>query len=101
MNLTPTLTIEQKSTTVHAVLGIAIGVLAGIMSKHPYQIATGGILMFTIGVLLLLYFVMQKLFGLKALETPDKKYGAKWYLSNGAYPYLIFWLLAWIVLYNI
>ena len=95
------ITLEQKSTAVHAVAGVAIGVVSGVMTKDPYQIGEGAILLFMLGILAMLYFVSQKAFNLKAQETADKKYGWKWYLSNGFWPYFIFWLLAWIAIYNI
>ena len=99
MNLN--LNIDQKSTILHSTVGIGIGLLSGIMSKDPYQIGNGGIVIFMLGILALLYYVSQKFFSLKANETAEKKYGKKWYLSNGAYPYMIFWLVAWIFLYNL
>ena|SRR3989344_1014945 len=95
------ITLEQKSTAVHGVAGVVIGVVSGFMTKDPAQIGNGAIILFMLGVLSLLYFVSQKLFNLRGQETADKKYGWKWYLSNGFYPYTILWLLAWIAVYNI
>ncbi|HIK00386.1 TPA: hypothetical protein H1016_02485 [archaeon] len=95
------ITLEQKSTAVHVVIGIVIGLVSGFMTKDPYQIGNGGILLFMLGILALVYFVSQRIFNLRGQETTDKKYGAKWYLSNGVYPYAIFWLLAWLIIYNI
>ena len=95
------ITLEQKSTALHVVAGILAGIASGFMAKDPYQIGNGGIILFTLGILSILYFVSQRFFKLRSIETPEKKYGAKWYLSNGFYPYAIFWLLVWIMIYNI
>ena len=95
------LTLEQKSTAVHGIGGVLIGIISGVMTKDPYQIGNGGVLLFMLGILAILYFITQRLFKLRTLETAEQKYGAKWYLTNGFYPYAIFWLLAWIAIYNI
>ncbi len=95
------ITLEQKSFTFHGVIGIVFGVLSGIMSKDPYQIPGSQILVLTLGVLFILYYASQRIFKLRELSTEQKKYDFKWFASNGIYPYLVFWLLAWIVIYNV
>jgi hypothetical protein len=107
------ITLEQKSFAFHGILGVIIGVLSGIMTKDPYQIPNSGILLLTIGVLAITYYIAKRIFKLAEISTDaltsvssqklgdQKKYDFKWYLSNGVYPYLILWLLAWIIIYNI
>lgn len=95
------LTLEQKATALHGVLGAGIGVLSGLLSKDPYQLPNSQIILLVLGALAILYFVTQRLFKLREIMAEPQKYGAKWYLSNGAYPYLIFWLVVWIAVYNL
>ncbi len=95
------ITLEQKSTAVHGAFGVILGVASGILSKDPYQLANTQILLLTVGVLFILYFITQKLFKLREISTEKQKYDKKWYLSNGVYPYLIFWLVVWIFVYNL
>ena len=95
------ITVEQKSTALHGIIGVGIGIASGVLSKDPYQMPNTQILLLTLGVLLILYYVSQKLFKLREISTEQQKYDKKWYLSNGVYPYLIFWIVAWILVYNI
>ncbi len=95
------LTLEQKSTFLHVAGGVLVGVASGFMTKDPYQIGSGASLGFMLSILAIVYFITQRGFNLRSHETPEQKYGVKWYLTNGVYPYVVFWLLAWIVIYNI
>ncbi|HIK02955.1 TPA: hypothetical protein H1012_03875 [archaeon] len=95
------ITVEQKSTALHGILGTGIGIASGVMSKDPYQLPNLQILLLSLGVLFILYYVSQKLFKLREMSSEQMKYDAKWYLGNGAYPYIIFWIVTWILVYNI
>ena len=95
------ITLEQKSTAIHGIVGVGIGVLSGVLSKDPYQLANTQLVLLAVGIAAIFYFISQKLFKLKEISTEQQKYDTKWYLSNGTYPYFIFWIVAWIALYNI
>ena len=95
------LTLDQKSTTINGIVGAVIGVASGILSKDPYQIPNLQILLLAVGVSAILYFITQKILNLKALSTEQVKYGGKWFLAHGAYPYFLVWLVAWVAIYNL
>ncbi len=94
-------TLEQKSTFLHIAGGVLVGIASGVMTKDPWQIGNQGAVLFMFGIMSILYFIATRGLKLRSQETPEKKYGIKWYLSNGIYPYVVFWLLAWIAIYNI
>ena len=67
------LTLEQKSTAIHGIGGVLIGIISGVMTKDPYQIGNGGVLLFMLGILAILYFITQRFFKLRSIETAEQK----------------------------
>ena len=94
--------IEQKSVIIHAIIGVIIGAVSGILSSDPYQVGNGFIFLLMLVVLVVTGQLVQKLFNLADEKTPegDKKYDFKWWMMQGGLIYVGFWLIVWVLFYN-
>jgi len=88
------LTLEVKSMLVHILIGGIIGFISSQL--HSNYI----VLMMMLVVLLATGQLTQYLLKIKTTEE-GKKYDRKWWLSNGGWQYVTFWLLTWILFLNI
>ena len=89
---------ELKSTLVHAAVGSLVGLVSSVLTSGKLALimmvvfswATGqGIQKFT------------KWHPLEKQEDGTEKRTKKWWLANGFYPFIIFWLFCWVLFYNI
>ena len=79
--------VELTSTMFHVVLGAIMGYISFIVNVPVYNLAMA------IVILLLANFLIKTVFKVK------KKFS--WWLSNGIIVYILFWLIAWSIFYNI
>ncbi|RLI96197.1 MAG: hypothetical protein DRO99_04935 [Candidatus Aenigmatarchaeota archaeon] len=74
---------------VHVIVALVIGFVSvevAQMSRSLFAILLG------LGVLYVTGFVVQRMTGKK---------GIKWWFANGIAMYLFFWLISWILFYNL
>lgn len=91
------ITLELKVVLIHVAIGAIIGVISSYLSTNFTAV------LMAIVVLLAMRTITKQV-TLKAKETDSDKtptYDTKWWLSNGLYPYVVFWLLIWILFYNL
>ena len=82
------LTIEEKSYYAHIAAGVVMGILCAFLGKGT--------------PLVLLGFVVLYLFGLafrRGLKLDKEQYNDKWWLGNGVFAYIMFWLFFWALGY--
>lgn len=92
------LTLELKTTLIHVVAGCILGFVSSLLTNNLIVLAMMLVAMLATGQ------VVQRVFNIKPAKdekTGSMKYDKKWWLSNGVYPYVIFWLLVWILFYNL
>ena len=83
----PNLKAQRVSVAVHAVFGLIAGYLSLYFSRFLYALGASLILLIIIG------FITQKTFG----KGKDRK----WWLGNGVAIYILVWLMAWVLLFNL
>lgn len=88
------MTIELKMTLVYVILGAVVGVLSSYVYNNII------VLLMALTILIATIQVLQRVLKLEKKEGSEQ-YTPKWWLANGAYPYLIFWLFVWIIFYNL
>jgi len=88
------MSIELKVTIIHVILGAFVGFLSS------YLYSNWVVLLMALAILLAAGQVLQRVMKLEKKEGSER-YTTKWWLANGAYPYLIFWLFVWIIFYNL
>ncbi|MFH1425031.1 MAG: hypothetical protein ABIG20_05200 [archaeon] len=91
------LTMELKTMLIHIVMGIIIGYVSNMLTSNIVILFMMIVVLFATGQ------AVQKAFSLKpeTSASGEKKYDRKWWLSNGAYPYIVFWIFIWILFYNL
>lgn len=95
MNYKPT--IEFKCAVIHLVVGSIVGFISSLLTSNWVILLMMLVVLFATGQ------VAERILKYGEEKTPsgEKKYGGKWWLSNGVWPYIIFWLFVWIIFYNI
>ncbi len=78
---------QRLAVVLHTITGLIAGYLSLYFSRFWYALGPAILLMLISG------FITQKTFG----KGKDKK----WWMGNGAVIYLLVWIMAWIVLFNI
>ena len=88
------ITMEEKSFIVHTLGGVSVGFISAFLSGMSLT-----------GTQVLLFAVVI-LYGIgmgfrRGLKLDPAKYNFRWWLANGIYPYMCFWLFVWILLTNL
>ena len=86
MNIKSYFEFEVRTTTVYAVLAVAMGYVSFVINHTAY--ATVAALFVLVAATVLMRFAWKI------------KEGAKWWLGNGAIAYLVLWMIIWTVFYN-
>jgi len=90
------MTMEIKVTVIHAIGGAIVGYVSSMLSSNLITV------LFAAACVFGMMTATQWIFGLKPTEEKGvKKYDKKWFLSNAIWPYLLFWLLVWVLFYNL
>lgn len=89
------ITLELKTAILHIIVGSFIGFISNFMKSNITA------LLMAIVILLAVRRLSYTFFKISEHATENQKYDTKWWLSNCAYPYLIFWLFVWIIFYNL
>ena len=84
------ITLEEKGLIVHGTAGALMGVASGYMGTGAH------IGLIAIGVLYGVWMIFQKVF-----KLDPEKHGRKWWFGNGVWPFFIFWLFLWALVYYI
>ena len=79
------LTLDEKIYYAHIILGAVMGIICGYLGGAPHIGLLG------IGVLLLFWSGLRK-----ALKLDKDN---KWWLGNGVWPYVMFWLFVWALVF--
>ncbi|MBI5347044.1 MAG: DUF5379 family protein [Candidatus Aenigmarchaeota archaeon] len=90
---------QRVSVVVHTVFGFLAGYLSLYFSRFWYALGASLVLLIILG------FITQKTFGKKRAGTSEasvqQRFDRKWWLGNGVAIYLLIWLMAWILLFNL
>jgi len=84
------LTIEEKSYYAHIVAGILMGLLCAVLGTGVPLVVFG--------------FVVLYLFGYgfrRGMKLDREQYNDKWWLGNGVFAYIVFWLFFWALAYHL
>ena len=94
------MTLEFQVTLIHVLVGATVGYLSSLLSRNSYALLLMVFVLWVLGQAVEKGFKLEK--GKKVREEEKaEEYSLKWWLSNGIYPYLIFWLFVWIIFYNL
>lgn len=83
----PELKSQRIAVVVHTIFGLIAGYLSLYFTKFWYSL--GGALI----LLIILGFITQKTFG----KGKDRK----WWAGNGVAIYILVWLMAWVLFFNL
>ena len=94
------MTLELQVTLIHVFVGAAVGFSSSLLSRNSYALLLAVFVLWVLGQAVEKGYKLEK--GKKVREHEKaEEYSFKWWLSNGIYPYLIFWLFVWIIFYNL
>ncbi|MFH1787008.1 MAG: hypothetical protein ABH829_05155 [archaeon] len=82
------LTLEEKSLAIHASAGALMGAASGYIGTEVY------IGFLALGLLFMIWYAFQR-----AFKLDPKTHGNKWWFGVGVWPYMIFWLFVWALVY--
>jgi ABC-type branched-subunit amino acid transport system permease subunit len=89
---------ELKSTLVHALVGSIVGLVSSFLTSGKLALAMLLVFSWATGQAIQKFSKWQPKV---AQSNGVEKYQTKWWLGNGFYPFLIFWLFCWVLFYNI
>lgn len=89
-------TMEVKSTIINAIGGAIVGYVSGHLTSNLITV------LFAAACVFGMMKATQWIFGLAPKEERGvMKYDNKWFLSNAIWPFALFWLLVWVLFYNL